>query len=226
MSTTNPDSGGLKADPVGGLAPIAPGSRHGDDHDISGPPSPATIARGHEEDRYDAISVFSVPFLVVLFFVLAFSTTTLLFYFLAPSVPHASESQQAEERNKAPLNERLARIGRGKEVDQPRLEDLKLREGNARAITRPETPDGNSPFLHAEDLRPTPGNMPQLFETKWLDANKTVGRISITDAMAMADKLFPVRQHPEMPRDSANMPTAANAGRPVPPQPSGGAEKH
>lgn len=218
MSTTNPDSGKPPADTVGGLAPIAPGSKHADDHDVSGPPDAATIARGHEVDRYDTVSVFSVPLLVVIFFVLAFGTTTILFYFIAPTVADPSEHPQAVERNNKPLNERMARIGRGKEVDQPRLEDLKLREGNSRAITRPETPEGNSPWLHPEDLRPSKAHMPQLYESKWLDANKTVARVSIADAMEMADKLFKVQAPPSMPLNSMTLPTAANAGRGVPPK--------
>ena len=226
MSTTNPDSGRPPADHVGGLAPAPPGTPHADDHGISGPPDAATVARGHEVDHYDAASVFSVPLLVVLFFVLAFGTVSLIFFFIAPTIDDPNAHKQAVERNNAPLNERLGRYGRGKEIDQPRPEDLKLREGNSRAITRPETAEGNSPWLHPEDLRPSKEHMPQLFETKWLDANKTVARISIADAMEMADKLFPVQQPASVPLDSMNVPTAANAGRGVPPQippaPAGG----
>ncbi len=85
MSTTNPDPGRPRADTVGGLTSTPHGSPHADDHDISGPPDAATIARGHEVDRYDAMSVFSVPLLVVLFFVLAFGTVSVIFYFIAPS---------------------------------------------------------------------------------------------------------------------------------------------
>jgi hypothetical protein len=36
--------------------------------------------------------------------------------------------------------------------------------------------------------------------------------------MALADKLFPVQKPPVMPLDSLEMPTAANAGRSVPPK--------
>lgn len=226
MSTTNPDSGRPPADTVGGLTSTPHGSPHADDHNISGPPDASTIARGHEVDRYDAVSVFSVPLLVVLFFVLAFGTVSVIFYFIAPSISDPSEHPQAIERNNKSLNERLDRIGRGKEVDQPRLEDLKQRTGNARAVTQPETQEGNSPWLHAEDLRPSKEHMPQLFETKWLDANKTVARISIADAMEMADKLFKVQTPASLLLNSMTVPTAANAGRGVPPKlsppPAGG----
>ena len=85
MSTTNPEHGRPPADPIGGLAPVAPGSPRADDHDVSGPPAADTIARGHEIDAYDTTSVMSVPLLVVLFFVLAFGTVSVIFYFIFPN---------------------------------------------------------------------------------------------------------------------------------------------
>ena len=48
MSTTNP-TGHPPADPVGGLAPVEPGSPPADDHDAAVRRPPETIARGYEE---------------------------------------------------------------------------------------------------------------------------------------------------------------------------------
>jgi hypothetical protein len=181
MSTTNPDPG-RPTEPVSGLTHHPPGSPPADNHGGSGPPDPATIARGHEVDAYDAVSVLSVPLMVILFFVLAFGTVTVIFYFIAPSVTDPGAHPQAVERNSEDLNKRLDRIHRGGEVDQPRLEPLKLRAGEARAITRPDLPTGNSPELHPEDLRPSPTNTPELFRGGWADPGKTVGRLTIDDA--------------------------------------------
>jgi hypothetical protein len=204
---------------VGGLAPVSPGAPRADDHDVSGPPDPATIARGHEVDRYDNASVLSVPLLVILFFVLAFGTTTIIFYFIAPSSADPNAHPQAADRNKAPLNERIGRTQRGsKDVDQPRLEGVKQRSGDARAITRPEMPTGNSPWIHPEELRPSPTNTPALYRSGWVDPNKTIARLTIDEAMevALSDKklnLLNVSATPSTVRSSTNVPTAANAGR-------------
>jgi hypothetical protein len=237
MSTTNPDSGQPPADPVGGLAPVSPDAPRADDHAPSGPPDPATIARGHEVDRYDNASVMSVPLLVLLFFVLAFGTTTIIFYFIAPKTVDPNAHPQAAERNNAPLNERIARTQRGKEVDQPRLEGVKQRSGDARAITRPELPTGNSPWIQADDLRPSPTNTPALYRSGWADQNKTVARLTIDEAMELAVSnqqlnVLKVSATPSTVRSSANVPTAANAGRgfgpseaappKLPPAPNGG----
>lgn len=210
-------------------------SAHADDHGASGPPSAETIARGHEVDSYDALSVFSVPLLVVLFFVLAFGTVSMIFYFIFPSTVDPQANPQAVERNNAPIAERLGRIYRGsKDVDQPRLEPLKIRTGKSRAITSPESATGNSPELHPEDIIPSVKNTPALYRSGWSDANKTVAHITIDDAaeLLLQKGLLPVSKTPSAPQTTAHLPSAANAGQgsgpsravppPVSPAPVGG----
>lgn len=159
--TPSPNPG---ADPVNQLAPKPAGQPSHDDHDTSGPPAPEVVARGYEEDVYDAKTVLSVPLLVIFFFVAAFGITTVVFMVVAPHPSSAVAHPQAKARNDADLNARLGRIGRGKEVDQPRLEPLRLRQSGGkldqRAITRPEVTDrgANSPEYHPEDLIPDPNN--------------------------------------------------------------------
>lgn len=188
-----------------------------DEHDgpVVTPPDPQVLTRGHEADVYDPASVWSVPILVVVFFVLAFVTTTILFYYLAPTPERPDAHPLAVERNRAPLEERLARISRGKEVDQPRLEPLRIRTGDARAITRPEAPVGNSPEIHPEDLRPSPTTTPDLYRAHWLDTNRTAARVTIDDAMRLVleKNLLPVSKDAMPPLRSTQLPTAANAGR-------------
>jgi hypothetical protein len=159
----------------------------------------------------------SVPILVIVFFVLAFVTVTILFRFLRVSPDQPNANPLAVQDNSRPLNDRMGDIHLGGKVDQPRLETLRLRSGDARAITRPELPTGNSPELHADQLHPSPENTPALYESGWLDPNKTVAHITIDDAMkaalAPASKLFPAQKDGTGPAQSTNIPTAANAGR-------------
>src|SRR4051812_36506717 len=84
MSHTNdPIQTGPPGAPSTPLAPKVPGSPAADEHDTSGPPAPEVIKRGYEEDVYDSKTVLSVPLLVILFFVLAFGTVSVIFYFIA-----------------------------------------------------------------------------------------------------------------------------------------------
>lgn len=197
MSSTNPN----------------PGQPHADDHAQMGPPAAEVIARGYEADTYDMKSVVSVPLLVILFFVLAFGTVTIIFSFIAyPKTVNPNAHPAAAEQNKEPLNVRLNRIGRGHEVDQPRLEPLKLRSGDARAIPRPElsVAEGNSPELHPEDLIPTKERFPALYASG-------DGKYGLDKTMSLDDKalgsLFPVQKTGTKPANSQHAPTASNAGR-------------
>jgi len=212
MSTTNPRPGGAPADSVGGYAPVAPGTHLADDHGASGPPPAETIARGHEIDAYDTTSVLSVPLLVVLFFVLAFGTVSVIFYFIFPSHVDPSAHPMAVERNKKEISERH------ESIPQPRQDNFRELQGHSRSITSPEKPTGNSPSLHAEDIRVNPINTPSLYKTRWVDPGKSFARISIEDALALAiqnkdNKVLPVNKTPERPRESFSDPTASNAGR-------------
>src|SRR5262245_37438289 len=93
------------------MQPTNPNRPSADDHAPMGPPSEETIKRGYEADTYDAKSVISVPLLVILFFVLAFGTVTVIFRFIADPKPDQRAHPYAAERNKRPLNERLAGLG-------------------------------------------------------------------------------------------------------------------
>lgn len=196
-----------------------PGSPSADDsgsHGGMGQPSAESLKLGYEPDGYDAKSVISVPILVIGFFVLAFGTTTGLFalvgkFFVASPQPHP----MAAERNGASLNDRMKRIGQGSEVDQPRLEPLRTRSGNNRAITRPEDPNGeNPPYMHPEDNRADASRTPELFRLGWGDKDKKFAHVPLNDVLAgQVPGLFPVQAHGSRPLTSQHLPTAANAGR-------------
>src|SRR5262245_6423823 len=119
MSTTDPPAGGR--DPVSELAPGRPGDPRPDESH-RGDPDPVAVRRGYEEDKYDAKSVISVPILVLGFFAAAFLVVTIMFRFMFPTPDDPEAHPQAVERNSPSLNERMGRITRGGEVDQPRLE--------------------------------------------------------------------------------------------------------
>src|SRR5580698_10287950 len=103
--------------PHGGSTPRSPTDPH------AGAVDPAAIKRGHEIDTYDTKSVLSVPLLVVLFFVLAFGTVTIVFSFVSKSEVDPKANPQAVAENSPPLNERLDRLKRngGGPKDQPHL---------------------------------------------------------------------------------------------------------
>jgi hypothetical protein len=234
MSTTNPDHGRPPADPVGGLAPIPPGTPRADDHDVSGPPAAETIARGHEVDEYDTTSVFSVPLLVVLFFVLAFGTVSVIFYFIFPNPADPRANPLAVEDSQKEIPDRLD------DTPDPQLDNFRHLQGHSRSITSLERPTGSSPWIHPENLRVNPTNTPTLYRSGWLDPAKTRARLTIDEAMDVATRrdnvlkvaalLGPIAQEAfdavtrkyfvlkaaakaPAPVSSQNVPTAANAGR-------------
>ncbi len=211
MSTTNPDS---PRDPVNQLAPKEPGAPAADDHDRSGPPDPAVVRRGYEEDNYDTRSVISVPIMVVGFFVLAFGTVTILFRYLAPTPDDPRAHPAAVDRNAQPLGERITKLPR-----RGRLEPIKIRTGNDQAITRPEVQAGlgvdeNSPEIHPEDIVPSPKNTPTLYQAEWLGAGKQFARITIDDAISLAAKSGALKsaEGGTRPLASDRVPTGSNAG--------------
>lgn len=192
-------------------------TNHGHDAPALGAPDQDTVKRGYEADTYDAKSVISVPLLVVLFFVLAFGTVTLLFRWLAYPASDPNAHPGATARNKVSTNERMARTGRGKEIDQPRLEPLRIRTGDdaaARGITRPDSAEGNSPELHPEDLIPSKERTPELYKS---DAGKYGLDRTLGLSDAALEKLFPVAKAGTKPGSSLTASTGSNAGRGVPP---------
>jgi hypothetical protein len=208
---------------VSELAPRQPGSPKPDEADRGGGPSPAVIARGYEEDGYDPKSVISVPILVIGFFVLAFTSVTIIFAYFRHPLPNPDANPQTVEDNSRPLDKRIAASPRGRPEPQQILDE---RGGSAFAITRPPAREGNPPLLHPEDIRPTPENTPTLFKTGWVVEGK-VARIPLPDAMAAAlkDKKLQARADPVAPPDSSAVPTGFNAGRGKPPVPPGNGKK-
>ncbi|WP_439628119.1 hypothetical protein [Gemmata sp.] len=202
MSLTN-NPGGSK----GGSKP--------DDHDGFARPSAESLRLGYEPDGYHTGSVVSVPVLVVVFFVLAFGSTTALFMYFSKAPNDPAAHPMARERNQVELGDRLKRIGRGAEVDQPRLEPLVVRTGNSRAITRPTDPNGNNPpYVYPEDSRADADRTPELFRTGWADGGRTVAQVPLAAVLdGAAPKLFPFQDHGSRPTASTHLPTASNAGR-------------
>jgi hypothetical protein len=216
MSTTNPEHGRPPADPVGGLAPVRPGTPLADDHDVSGPPAADTIARGHELDAYDSTSVFSVPLLVVLFFVLAFVTVSVLFYFLFPSPVDPGAHPKAVAYNKQDVSKRYNVAG-------TKLDNFRDLGGSPFSITSTEQSTGNSRWIQPDDLRVNPANTPPFYQAGWVEPGKTHARITIDDALELAaadggKAILPVNPAADKEQGRADLPTAANAGRTPPPK--------
>ncbi|MBY0457144.1 MAG: hypothetical protein K2V38_07395 [Gemmataceae bacterium] len=212
MATTNDplQSGNPNhpADPTNALAPKPPGQPSHDDHDTSGPPSDATVKRGYEEDTYDTKTVLSVPLLVILFFVLAFGTVTVLFSLIAYPAADPKAHPQAAERNKRSLNDRIRAVGEDRE-HPVRLDQIDVLTDNGkvdgRMITRPKSAQDNSPQVHPENVGLKPGDRPVADAVLGLDADKAAKTLAA---------LFPSGGRPPLdPAASQRVPSWANAGR-------------
>jgi hypothetical protein len=199
---------------VSELAPRQPGSPTPDEADRGGGPSAEVIARGYEEDGYDPKSVISVPILVVGFFVLAFTSVTIIFAYFRHPPANPTANPQTVEDNSKPLKDRIAGMPRGRPEPQQILDE---KGGNALSITRPPAREGNPPLFHPEDIRPSPTNTPTLFRT----VEGRGAHVPLPDAMAAAlkDKKLPARANPTTPLTSSAAPSAANGGRGKPPAP-------
>lgn len=195
---------------------------HGDDHDERIGADPSAVRRGYEEDLSNISGgIWSVPLAVVAFIALGISVAAGSFWYFSNREMEPGTDMQAAARSEAKLNDRMSRLGRagqGSELtEQPRLEGLRIREGDGFMTSRPVisakvAPLANSPEYHAEDLRAY--KQPLLNNNGWVEKDK-VARISIDDAMKLAlqGHLFPVRKDPVTPLDSVQRATSANAGR-------------
>jgi len=145
------------------------------------------------------------------------------FWYLTSGKNDPTANPQAVARNMQPLNEQLGRINSmpeaGREVDQPRLEPLRRLENNGQNITQAPlggVKAGNSPELHAEDLRPD--RIAQPDNPNWTDgerkfAAKLVETMKGLTGGEPAKGLFPVRKDPVKPPSTAGIPAYSNAGR-------------
>jgi len=200
----------------------------GDDHDTRIGADPTAINRGHEEDVTDIRSIWAIPIAVVAFIVLGLVVATGSFIYLMNRAVDPTANERAVARGQAPLNERMARIGRagqGTELtDQPRLEGLKQLEGDGQTTSRPELPNVNPPQYPNEMLRPE--NQKLLKRAGWIKTGE-FARIPITDAIQIMlhDHMFPVRKDPVKLTSPEFGATGANAGRGVPTIPTTPAPK-
>ena len=179
--------------------------------------------------------ILSIPLAVVVTFVIAFAVATAVFFFVFKPEAERAEDRfahpEGKARNTAPLNQRLARTDRagadsnlpGREVDQPRLEVLRIKEADGQTTTRPDLPKGNSPELHPEDV--SFDRYPGLQQGGWVKGQEgKVARLPIGEAIKVAgtdkklnEQLFPVRKDPSKPVPWADRAQESNAGRSEPP---------
>jgi hypothetical protein len=234
MATTNPNEGELRRDEPPTPPPDNFDYHHGDEPP-TGVPAADVVRQGHEPDKFYVKPILAVPAAVVLFFVIGFIVTTLVFRNVnTPIEVDKSPNPLAVARNSADLNKRLDRIGIEKD-GQPRLEGLRMRDNGsskdepANAMTTTQTPlpvrDGNSPEYHPEDLRPdrwvdpVTGHKP-LMEYGWIEKDK-IARMPIDKAIALAlsMKTLPTQANPVDPNavPAGNRPKASNSGRGIAP---------
>lgn len=231
MSTGNPSDPhvGPGAPGAGPQWPADAGNlRRPDDHGGGGGVSPDAIRAGHEPDAFNVKPIFSIPVAVFVTFAIATAVAIGAFVYLMRTTKDPMANPQAAERNAQPLNERLGRLGRDTPSEQPRLEPLvKLEDYNQTArqppTTQPSTGGvraGNSPELHAEDLRPERIADPKNPNAgDWTDKDRAfAGKIVDATRKAAADSgvrsaLFPVRKDQVKPTDTSRAPSYSSGGR-------------
>lgn len=232
MSTTNPSNPGPQPGAGRQWPADAANLDRPDDSGGGGGINPAAIAAGHEPDVFAVKPIFSIPVAVVITFIVCFGVTTVLFFsFFRERSPDPLAHPEAKARSDAALNDRLSRTDRQgedkndrREVDQPRLEPLRRLENNGQTITQMPLPRGNSPWLHAEDIRPD--RVEGLQKAGYVGTDKKVARIPIEDAIRLATEkkdgntVLPVAKDAPKRIGSGEKPSASNAGQgKMPPAP-------
>lgn len=224
MSTTNPPPGGAPGAGPQWPADVAHGAAP-DEHGGGGGVNPEALRLGHEPDVFAVKPILSIPFAVVVTFVVGFGVAAGVFAYMASRVkPDPRAHPEGLARGNAPLNERLARIdqkgasGVKSEVDQPRLETLKRlqtndKEKTVQFTTQPELPTGNPPWIHPEDIQPS--RVAGLQRAEYLDKGKKTARIPIGDAMKLIVEkgLLPAHKGGPRPQGTADRATGSNGGR-------------
>jgi len=133
---------------------IAHGTR---EEPVIGPPPKEEVEAGHMPDKIKVLGILPVPLAVVFFFIVAFGATTVIFIVLMAPKTDTRLSPIATKLNSFPLNQRIERINNPAMIDQPRLEGVKLYDGDDQSFTKSSQPTkkGNYPEWHPEQLRPT-----------------------------------------------------------------------
>ena len=206
-------------------------------------PTGPTHGLPYEPDRFAVKTILTVPIAVIGTAFAAFVITWIVFATIFDPRKHNPEPTvtAGAKQNAADLNERFARISSSDpkaEVQQPRLEGLRktqvyYRDGNpenkdpsnvvsTEFITTQPTREGNSPRLHAEDLRPD--RVKELNTYGVVDKQTGQARMPVDKAieMAVGNGLLPA-QPGARPLDidaNPDRPKESNAGRGRSPEPS------
>lgn len=201
-------------------------TNHGHDEPVLGAVNPEALKAGHEPDNTFAVKpIIGVPLAVVVAFVIAFTVAAGAFAYFRKKDPDPFAHPSAVEANAKGTDDRLRRIERAglrennlREVDQPRLEPLKLLEKDGMFYLRTPLPEGNSPEIHPEEIKPD--RVAELQTKGYTDKDHKFAKIPIGDAMRIAagdKKMFPVQKNGSKATPSADRPSASNGGAGVQP---------
>ena len=103
-------------------------------------------------------------------------------------------------------------------MDQPRLEPLKRLENDGLYWLRVVMPNGNSPEIHPEEIKPD--RVAELQTKGFTDKDHKFAKIPIGEAMKIAasDKaMFPVRKNQSKATPTADKPSSSSGGAGVQP---------
>ncbi len=203
-----------------------------DDHDRTASAKiENAVAAGHEDDQIQVLPFILAGGLIVGMVAVAYVLVTVVFdVAVLPSFEGKPDvNPLTAEANEAPIDQRLERLGRDTEDQQPRLEGLEVfdrpKEGEPDPVGTvfsgiPVKPKDNGDFyvsenLHPEDLRPD--RVGQLKIAKWVNKDKGIASIPLSaaiDTILQKGLLKTQKQtfNPEaMP--SVDRPSTSNAGR-------------
>jgi hypothetical protein len=173
--------------------------------------APESLKAGHEPDHFDARGIIMVPILVVVTCLLAYILITFLFNMFAPGEPIPSDaSPDAKALASKSFNERAARISSSdpkSTIEQPRLEYVKNLDSTRGDVKDPPhlrsflpaQGSKNTYEITPRDLYPQNYADPQtgeksLSEYKWLNKDKGVAQIPVTEAMHLLAGKLPAKK--------------------------------
>ena len=198
---------------------------HGDEL-VLGAVNPDALKAGHEPDNTFAVKpIMAIPLAVVVTFVIAFTVAAGSFAYWNRTETDKFAHPDAVAKAARGHNDTLEATERAglrnnpkREVDQPRLEPLKRLEKDGLYWARVAMPNGNSPELHPDEIKPD--RVAALQSAGFTDKDHKFAKIPIGEAMRIAanDKaMFPVQKNGSKATPTADRPSSSSGGAGVQP---------
>lgn len=224
MSDPNKEKTGL-----GDLYTAMTGAGHGHDEQPIGPPQASVLNVGHEPDAFNVKPILNVPLFITIVMVATFISVGSIFYYFGGFSRAKENSVSGDAFNQTVT--RISSTDPDAAIKQPRLEWIQIPEEQSKRNGEYDPPymrsvrhaeEGNSPHLRPEDLRPDNFIDPttrqkSLVDPTWLNKEKGIVRIPISDAMKITLNNLPVQANVSLPKNSVGLkPKLSNGGNEMP----------